>query len=197
MTRPRPFLAGDALLTLAFDVLADRRTAPSPAVRIELVRLLAQGAGIGGMVGGQMFDLAAEGRYPGIAPAKDAEAAIIRIQSMKTGALIVAAAAMGATLGGATARQRNQIASYARALGLAFQIRDDLLDAEGDPALVGKATRKDAAAGKATFVSLEGLEGARRRLAMANDAARTSLAPFGAKAALLAMLLDYNLARKS
>ncbi len=122
---------------------------------------------------------------------------MIRIQSMKTGALIEAAAAMGAVLGGATARDRQAVRAYARALGLAFQIRDDLLDLEGDAVAVGKATGKDAAAGKATFVSLLGADGAKARLAAVTDEGLAALEPFGRRAAALAALLAFNLARKS
>ncbi len=189
-------LAGDGLLTLAFDVLADRRTAASASTRIELTRILAQAAGVGGMVGGQVLDLAAEGRYPA-APNDGTIDAVTRIQSMKTGALIEAAASMGAVLGAASARDRQAVRSFAQALGLAFQIRDDLLDLEGDAAAVGKATGKDAAAGKATFVSLLGAEGARARLADVTRQGLAALAPFGRRAATLAALLDFNLARKS
>ncbi len=189
-------LAGDGLLTLAFDVLADRRTAASPSTRVALVRILAQGAGIGGMVGGQVLDLAAEGRYPAAAD-DGSEQAVKRIQSMKTGALIEAAAAMGAVLGAASARERKAVEAYARALGLAFQIRDDLLDAEGDAAAVGKATGKDAAAGKATFVSLRGIEGAKAHLSAVTAEGEAALAPFGRRAATLAALLAFNLQRQS
>ncbi len=190
-------LAGDALLTLAFDALADRRTAASAEQRLELVRLLAQGAGVGGMVGGQLLDLAAEGRYPAFTTGLSPEDSIIRIQSMKTGALIVAACAMGAVLGGATTRQRQSIVQYAASLGLAFQIKDDLLDVEGDAAAVGKATGKDAAAGKATFVSLRGVEGARLLLADVTEVAQQALKPFSEKAAVLSALLALNIDRMS
>lgn len=188
-------LAGDALLTLAFDALADRRTAASGEVRAALVRILAQGAGLGGMAGGQLLDLAAEGRYPALPRAQEAE--VVRIQSMKTGALIAAAVAMGAALGRANARQRTALRDYAEGLGLAFQIKDDLLDAEGDAAAVGKATGKDAAAGKATFVSLRGVAGAKAHLAAVTETAKGRLASFGASAATLAAMLDFNLERRS
>jgi farnesyl diphosphate synthase len=190
-------LAGDGLLTLAFDVLADRRTAASADTRMELVRLLAQGAGVGGMVGGQLLDLAAEGRYPAFTTGLSPEDSVIRIQSMKTGALIVAACMMGAVLGGATARQKAAILRYATNLGLAFQIKDDLLDVEGDAAAVGKATGKDAAAGKATFVSLRGVAGARDYLAEVTLVAKTALKPFGHCSAALGALLDFNRDRSS
>ncbi len=190
-------LAGDGLLTLAFDVLADPRTARSAESRIALVRILAQGAGVGGMVGGQLLDLAAEGRYPATLAGGTPDEGVIRIQSMKTGALILAAAAMGAVLGGAAPAERLAVETYARALGLAFQIRDDLLDVEGDAAAVGKATGKDAAAGKATFLSLHGIDGARDYLNRVTRTAKDALRPFGARAATLAALPDFNAIRKS
>jgi farnesyl diphosphate synthase len=190
-------LAGDGLLTLAFDALADRRTAASADQRLELVRLLAQGAGVGGMVGGQLLDLAAEGRYPAFKTGLAPEDSVVRIQSMKTGALIVAACMMGAVLGGATARQKQAILRYATNLGLAFQIKDDLLDVEGDATAVGKATGKDAAVGKATFVSLRGIEGAHHLLADVTKQALTALNPFQGKAAALAALLVFNQTRSS
>jgi farnesyl diphosphate synthase len=190
-------LVGDGLLTLAFDVAADRRTADSPSIRMELVRILAQGAGVGGMVGGQMLDLAAEGRYPQARQQGRAQDNVVLIQSMKTGALIAAAALMGAAIGGARASHKQAIRAYAEGFGLAFQIRDDLLDVEGDATAVGKATGKDAAAGKATFVSLRGVEGARGHLADVTAAAKAALRPFGHRAGALAALLDFNMTRRS
>ncbi len=190
-------LAGDALLTLAFDALTDRATSTSAARRVNLVRELARGAGVGGMVGGQLLDLAAEGRYPPDPTHPPGEAGVVRIQSMKTGALIKAACRMGAILGGAKQRDLRALDAYADALGLAFQVRDDLLDAEGDAATLGKAAGKDAAAGKATFVSLHGVEGARRRLAEVTAAGEAALGPFGARAAVLRELLAFNARRKS
>jgi farnesyl diphosphate synthase len=202
-------LAGDALLTLAFDVLADRATVRDPARQVALVRALARGAGIGGMVGGQLLDLAAEGRYPrGSAkpPGQEAvagedhiaaETGVIRIQSMKTGALIRTAAAMGAILGGARQGETLALDSYAQALGLAFQIKDDLLDAVGDAATLGKAAGKDAVAGKATFVSLHGVAGAQRRLAEVTADGETALARFGSRGSILSGLLAFNLRRHS
>ncbi len=190
-------LAGDGLLTLAFDVLVDQRTAASAEQRLELVRLLAQGAGVGGMVGGQLLDLAAEGRYPAFTTGLAPEDSVIRIQSMKTGALIVAACMMGAVLGGATTQQKRAIFRYATNLGLAFQIKDDLLDVEGNATTVGKATGKDAAAGKATFVSLRGIAGAHRLLADVTAEAQKALKPVRHKGAALSALLSFNRARTS
>lgn len=177
-------LAGDALLTLAFDVLA--QTEADAETRIALTGLLARAAGIGGMVGGQMLDLEAEGRFSpdGRRPTMSTEA-IVQLQSMKTGALLAAACEAGAILGHASQDDRRALADYARALGLAFQIADDLLDAEGDAASLGKAAAKDARKGKATLVSALGIDGAKRRLAELVAAAETALAPFGARGAML------------
>jgi farnesyl diphosphate synthase len=178
-------LAGDALLTLAFDILSRETAAPDPAVRGELVASLARAAGIGGMAGGQMIDLEAEGRFAAGTPLALDAGAIERLQAMKTGALIGAACEAGAILGRADAEARRALADYAQAFGLAFQIADDLLDAEGDPARVGKAVAKDARAGKATLVRALGRDGARARLnALIMECAR-ALVPFGARAAML------------
>jgi farnesyl diphosphate synthase len=190
-------LAGDALLTLAFDVLVDAATAPDGRVQAALVRALARGAGVGGMVGGQLLDLAAEGRYPPDPAHPAGEAGVVRIQSMKTGALIRTACRMGAILGDAGSQEAQALDRYAEALGLAFQIKDDLLDAEGDAATLGKAAGKDAAAGKATFVSLLGVAGARRRLGEATAAGVEALKVLGRPAAMLEELLAFNGRRTS
>jgi farnesyl diphosphate synthase len=190
-------LAGDALLTLAFDVLTDVATTPGAVQQVALVRALAQGAGIGGMVGGQLLDLAAEGRYAPDPEHPPGEAGVIRIQSMKTGALIRTACRMGAIFGDAKAGDIAALDTFADALGLAFQIKDDLLDAEGDATTLGKAAGKDAAAGKATFVSLHGIAGARRRLDEVTKTGETALKPFGARAAVLKQLLAFNARRAS
>jgi len=150
-------LAGDALLTLAFEILAHPDTDPDPAIRSELVLGLALASGKDGMAGGQMLDLIAEGEKVDLD-------AVAQIQRLKTGALIEFSVKAGAILGRGTSDQRLSLARFARALGLAFQIADDLLDAEGDSAEVGKTTLKDAAAGKATFVSLLGIEASRSKL---------------------------------
>jgi farnesyl diphosphate synthase len=148
-------LAGDGLLTLAFEVLAHADTHGDPAVRCELVAALAQAAGCNGMVGGQMFDLIAESH-----PDLDI-GAITRLQRLKTGALIAFACEAGAILGKAPAEPRHALRAYAHDLGLAFQIADDLLDVEGSAAATGKPVGQDAVAGKATFVSILGVERAR------------------------------------
>jgi len=149
-------LAGDALLTKAFEVLAEPATHADPAVRCALVAELARASGDEGMVGGQMFDLMAEGLALDIG-------AVSRLQDLKTGKLFQFSCQAGALLGGAAAAERQALKDYAVAMGLAFQIADDILDVEGDPAAVGKGLRKDDAAGKVTFVSLLGLEQARAR----------------------------------
>ncbi|MFG1333641.1 farnesyl diphosphate synthase [Xanthobacter autotrophicus] len=179
-------LAGDGLLTLAFDLLAGEDTHPDAAVRIALVRALARAAGIGGMVGGQMLDLTAEGRFSGGAPLALAENAIRDLQAMKTGALLAVSVEAGALLGGATADERAALLAYGRALGAAFQIADDILDVEGTAEEVGKKVGKDAAAGKATLVSRLGLPAARTLLDRLVADAAAALAPFGARGAVLA-----------
>jgi farnesyl diphosphate synthase len=178
-------LAGDGLLTFAFDILARPETHPNAAVRVDLVLALARAAGLGGMVGGQMLDLAAEGRFDRGVPQQLVEAEVATLQAMKTGALLKFACRAGAILGQASAAQREALDRYGTAVGKAFQIADDLLDVEGDPALVGKQTGKDAEAGKATIVGLLGPEGARARLRTLVTEAETALAPFGASAAVL------------
>jgi farnesyl diphosphate synthase len=176
-------LAGDALLTLAFDVLADGATA-DPDVAVRLVRCLSRAAGLGGMVGGQMLDLAAEGRFSASRETL-VEQDIARLQSMKTGALLAASVEMGAIIGRADEGQRATLAHFGRLTGAAFQIADDLLDLEGDAALVGKAIGKDAERGKATLPALWGVERSRRHLAALVTEAEETLVPFGDKAATL------------
>jgi farnesyl diphosphate synthase len=177
-------LVGDALLTFAFDVLARVEVHPDAAVRVDLVARLARAAGLGGMVGGQMLDLAAEGRFDAGKP-RLGESDIGTLQWMKTGALIRFACVAGGVLGEASVAQLDALSRYGVALGRAFQIADDLLDVEGDAAAVGKATGKDAAAGKATLVALLGVDGARARLKELVDDADRALMPFGADAAML------------
>ncbi|MEP9354909.1 polyprenyl synthetase family protein [Xanthobacter sp. KR7-65] len=190
-------LAGDALLTLAFDLLAGTDAHPDAAVRIALVRALARASGMGGMVGGQMLDLAAEGRFSGGAPLALEEDAIRDLQAMKTGALLAVSVEAGAILGGADAPARTALAAYGRALGAAFQIADDLLDVEGTTEEVGKSVRKDEAAGKATLVSRLGLDGARAVLDRLVAEAGEALAPFGEKGAVLAEAARFVAARRS
>src|SRR6476620_5498311 len=156
-------LAGDALLTLAFDVMARAEVHADAAVRTALVLELARASGLGGMAGGQMLDLAAEGRFGDKQTLGETE--VKTLQAMKTGALIRFAARAGAILGQADAPGRAALDRYGAAGGQAFQIADDLLDVESDAATLGKAAGKDAAAGKATLVSLLGVKGAHARLA--------------------------------
>src|SRR5580692_8982796 len=133
-------LAGDGLLTFAFDILSRPQTHPDAGVRIALVNALARAAGLGGMAGGQMLDLAAEGRFDGGGPRQLGEKEVRTLQAMKTGALLRFACQAGGILGSATEPQRDALERYGSAVGQAFQIADDLLDLEGDPALVGKST---------------------------------------------------------
>jgi farnesyl diphosphate synthase len=176
-------LAGDALLTLAFDILARPEVHSDAGVRSALVLELARASGLGGMVGGQMLDLAAEGRFD--AKRSLSEDEILTLQAMKTGALLRFGCRAGGILGQADAKTREQLDRYGVAIGKAFQIADDLLDVESDTATLGKAAGKDAAAGKGTLVSILGIPGARARLAELVAEAETALAPFGAKADIL------------
>src|SRR5262245_9572663 len=153
-------LAGDGLLTLAFALLASPQAHADPAVRSELVGGVAAAAGVGGMVGGQCLDMEADKLG---APAHPSEAHVMRLQAMKTGALIRFACEAGAILGRAAPDERRALIVYGERLGAAFQIADDLLDSHGDPAVMGKAARKDA--GKATLVSVLGVPAAQARLA--------------------------------
>ena len=189
-------LAGDGLLTLAFDILARPETHPNPAVRAELVLALARMAGLGGMVGGQMLDLAAEGRFDGTVK-KLGAADVKLLQSMKTGALLRFGCLAGAMLGEATATQREALDRYGSVLGEAFQIADDLLDVEGDAATVGKATGKDAAAGKGTFVTVLGLDGAKARLKTLVGEAEQALSIFGRDGDVLKMAARFVAERKA
>lgn len=189
-------LAGDSLLTLAFEVMADERTHPSGAIRAELVVALARASGLGGMAGGQMLDLAAEGRFGGGAAALG-EDEIRRLQAMKTGALLAASVEIGALMGGAGATQREALLRYGKALGAAFQIADDILDVEASPEQLGKATAKDEGKGKGTLVSVLGLEGARRERDRLGEEAVASLAGFGPEAAILRAAARFAASRKS
>ncbi len=173
-------LAGDALQTLAFDCLAREAVHADAAVRAALVLELARAAGLGGMAGGQMLDLAAEGRFEARRSLSEDE--ILTLQAMKTGALFRFACRAGAILGKADAGALAAMDRYGVAIGKAFQIADDLLDVESDTATLGKAAGKDAAAGKATLVSILGVENARARLGALVAQAKAALTLFGAKA---------------
>jgi farnesyl diphosphate synthase len=177
-------LAGDALLTFSFELMARPSTHPNPLVRAELCLALAKASGPAGMVGGQVLDIASEKGDQAL----HSIAGVSRIQQLKTGALIRFAAEAGAILAGLAASDPSRVAlrTYGEAMGAAFQIADDLLDAEGEAGAVGKAVGKDAAAGKATFVTVLGVEGARTRLKELSATAHAALAPFGDAAADLA-----------
>ncbi|ONG47868.1 farnesyl-diphosphate synthase [Pseudoroseomonas deserti] len=189
-------LAGDALQAQAFAVLAAEDTHSDPAVRAELCLRLALAAGPRGMCGGQMLDMLAEEQAEVGAPPLG-EAAIGRLQLLKTGKLIEFSAEAGAILGKAPAQQRQALCFYGRELGAAFQIADDILDATASAEETGKATGKDAAAGKATLVGLLGLDRARVQAERLAAQARAHLDSFGPRADLLRMLADYTIARRS
>ena len=176
-------LVGDSLLTLAFDILSRAETHPDPAIRIALVSALARSAGLGGMAGGQMLDLAAEGRFAK-APPRLSLADVQELQAMKTGALLRFGCLAGAILGAADEPRRAALDRFGATIGEAFQIADDLLDVEGDTETVGKATHKDAGANKATVVAILGVAKAKERLDGLIAQAEAALAPFGADAAL-------------
>ena len=181
-------LAGDALQAFAFEVLADPATSGDPFVRAELVQVLASAAGVGGMVGGQVMDIAGEGQALDLP-------AVTRLQQLKTGALLAAAVEMGAVLGKVPTEGRTHLRRYARDIGLAFQIADDLLDHEGDEANTGKALRKDAAAGKQTFVGLLGAERAREQARLLSEQAIAHLAQHGQEADVLRSIARYIVER--
>jgi len=173
-------LVGDALLTLAFEILADPATAADAEIRAALAAGLAKAAGAGGMAGGQALDLAGEG-------GELVEPEIVRLQAMKTGRLFRYAAEAGAIAGGAGAADRARLAEFGAKLGAAFQLADDLLDHSGDQISLGKVTRRDAARQKPTLVALLGEAAARELLAGRLAAAEAELAPYGARAEVLAL----------
>ena len=182
-------LAGDALHDFAFEVLADPATSADPFVRIELVRTLGRASGLGGMAGGQMMDLVAE-------TSKFDLPTVTRLQQLKTGALLAASVEMGAILGHLPAEGRRALRHYAHDIGLAFQIADDLLDHEGDEELAGKALRKDAEAGKSTFVSLLGADRAREQARILVEQAIGHLSSYGAEADLLRSVARFVVERQ-
>jgi farnesyl diphosphate synthase len=181
-------LTGDSLFALAFELLADDATHEDPFVRSELVLELARASGPAGMAGGQMMDLVAETETFDLPTTT-------RLQQLKTGALIGFAVEAGAIMGKVGDATRLKLKGYARDLGLAFQIADDLLDVEGDPAAAGKALRKDAGAGKSTFVSLLGVERARSQAEMLIDQAIHHLQGFGTEADLLRAIARFAIER--
>jgi farnesyl diphosphate synthase len=183
-------LAGDSLHALAFELLADPATSTDPFVRAELVQALATASGHGGMAGGQMMDMVADGAGFDLHT-------ITRLQQLKTGALLSAAVEMGAILGKVPDEGRAHLRAYARDIGLAFQIADDLLDHEGDEAKAGKALRKDAGQGKATFVSLMGADAARNQARALSDQAIGHLQNHGEEAELLRAVARFVVERES
>jgi len=183
-------LTGDGLLTLAFEIMSGPQIDPDPAIRVELVSLLAKAAGWQGMVLGQALDLEAEGRSLNMDET-------LQMQALKTGALFKFACEAGAVLGRATPDARRALLDYATALGQAFQLADDLLDAQGTTAKLGKAAAKDAARGKATFIALLGIDGAKAKLAGLVLDAESALAPLGPKAEPLAEAARFVASREN
>ncbi len=181
-------LAGDALHALAFELLSDIRISGDPFIRADLIATLATASGMGGMAGGQMMDMAAQDEDYDLQ-------AITRLQQMKTGALLAASVEMGAILGKIPDEGRGNLRNYARDIGLAFQIADDLLDVEGNATRAGKALRKDDAQGKQTFVTLMGVDGARNQARALADQAVGHLAGYGPDAALLNALAQFIVER--
>ena len=183
-------LAGDALQTRAFELLAEADTHSDPQARCELVTALAAASGAKGMAAGQMIDMITEGQSL-------SGPAVTRLQALKTGRLIQYSAEAGAILGRASSQQRHLLAGYGRDLGAAFQIADDLLDVEGNAADIGKTTGKDAAAGKATMVAVLGADLARVHADMLAQQAAEHLGEFGDRAATLRALAAFVVARRS
>lgn len=182
-------LAGDSLLTLAFDILADPQTHEAPAIRAELVLQLARAAGMGGMAGGQMLDLQAESEMAD-------EAGIHLLQSMKTGALLRYACEAGAIVGGASAGDRARLKTFGEKIGAAFQLADDILDVTATSEAMGKKVSKDAEAGKGTLVSLHGVKRSREMAADLVSEAEALLAPFGEQADMLKACARYIVERE-
>ena len=181
-------LAGDALHALAFEILADAAVSADPFVRVELLRTLGEASGLRGMAGGQMMDLVAETSSFDLPT-------ITRLQQLKTGALLAASVEMGAILGHVPPEGRTHLRGYARDVGLAFQIADDLIDREGDASVAGKAVGKDEAAGKQTFLTLLGPDRAREQARMLVDQAIAHLADYGSEADLLRAIARYIVER--
>ena len=181
-------LAGDSLLTLAFEILADPRTHPEPAVRTELVALLSRAAGIGGMAGGQMLDLVSE------AAALDIDA-VLKMQSMKTGALFRFACEAGALMAGAETPARRALKDFGENIGAAFQLADDILDVTASAEAIGKNVAKDERRGKATLVALLGIEEARKRADTLVERAVATLVPLGLEHETLVAAARYFVSR--
>ena len=187
-------LAGDALLTFAFEILAEKDTHTDPMARVRLVSLFAQAAGAQGMVGGQMMDILAEQRDKNV---EYDQGALARLQRKKTGALFSACCEASLILNGGTNEEYHRFTSYAKNIGLAFQMVDDILDLTGDEKKVGKKVGKDEAAGKVTFAQLMGVDGARRQAEFLCGQAADYLRPFGDKAHMLRLLAKFVVARSN
>ncbi len=185
-------LAGDALLTIAFDIITRDEIHQEPAVRLALTRALARASGVGGMAGGQMLDLAGEGRFGDREPVD-----VARLQQMKTGALLRFGCIAGAILGQASPQEYQALDDFGRALGEAFQIADDLLDVEGDAATLGKPAGADAELGKTTFVTQLGIAGAKERVRNLLARADSSLAIFGSRGEVLRAAAHFVAERKN
>jgi farnesyl diphosphate synthase len=175
------------LLTRSFGILGELDT--SPEIQVALIADLAKAGGMSGMIGGQVVDIT-------VAEGERDEALITELQAMKTGALIEYAVRAGGIVSGATDPQIEALSSYARDMGLAFQIQDDILDVTGDAETVGKAVGKDENLGKATFVSILGLDGARERAATLGQSAKNHLEPWGEAAQTLRDTVDFVLERQ-
>jgi farnesyl diphosphate synthase len=185
-------LAGDALLTIAFDIISRDEIHDEPAVRLSLTRALARASGIGGMAGGQMLDLAGEGRFGDREPVD-----VARLQQMKTGALLRFGCIAGALLGQSSQKEYQALDDFGRALGEAFQIADDLLDVEGDAAALGKQTGQDAILGKTTFVTQLGIDGAKQRVRDLLARADAALSIFGTRGDVLRAAARFVAERKN
>ena len=192
MTTPPRSSPATALLTIAFDIITRDEIHKDANVRLLLTRALARASGVGGMAGGQMLDLAGEGRFGDREPVD-----VARLQQMKTGALLRFGCIAGAILGQSSQNEYQALDDYGRALGEAFQIADDLLDVEGDAAALGKPSGQDAAMGKTTFVTQLGVEGARQRVRDLLARADSALSIFGSRSDVLRAAARFVAERKN